>query len=166
MTKYIPELATPEQRLDEAAIRALSDRYTDAVNHRDWATYRDCWTEDAVWDLGPPVNQRKDGLDAIMEEVQRAVGAMDLFVQMPHAFTLLKLDGDGATTRTTLNEVGRILPESRDLLGGAEGVNILAIYTDRVVRGDDGRWRFSRRSYRFALFSGQAPQGDVIPAAS
>jgi ketosteroid isomerase-like protein len=166
MIKYIPELATPEQRLDEAAIRALSDRYTDAVNHRDWATYRDCWREDAVWELGPPVNQRKEGLDAIMEEVQRAVGAMDLFIQMPHASTLLELDGDRATARSTLNEIGRILPESRDLLGGAEGVNILAIYTDQVVRGADRRWRFGRRSYRVALFSGQPPQGDVIPSVA
>ncbi len=166
MTKYIPELATPEQRLDKAAIRALSDRYTDAVNYRDWAIYRDCWTEDAVWDLGPPVNQRKEDLDAIMEEVQRAVGAMDLFVQMPHAFTLLELERDTATARTTLNEIGRILPESRDLLGGAEGVNILVIYTDRLVRGDHRRWRFSRRSYRVALFSGRAPNGDVIPATA
>ena len=162
MTRYITELATPEQRADEAAIRALADRYSDAVNHRDWAAYRDCWTEDALWDLGPPVNQRKDGLDAITKEVERAVGAMDLFVQMPHAFTLLALNGDRATARVTLNEVGRIRPERRDLLGGAEGVNILAIYTDEVRRNSDGRWRYAVRRYDVKLFDGRAPAGDVI----
>ncbi len=153
----------PSRLADELAIRAVAERYTDAVNHRDWAAYRACWTPDGVWDLGPPVNQRYEGIEAIMEEVQRAVGGMDLFVQMTHAGTVLSLDGDNAQARWTLNEVGRIRPETRGLLGGACGVNILASYTDDLRRGSDGHWRFSKRSYRVVLFDNQAPRGQVFP---
>jgi hypothetical protein len=160
--RYYPEQASDRERADEAAIRALGDRYTDAVNHRDWETYRDCWTSDGTWNLGAPVNQRQEGLDAIMLEVVRAVDAMDLFVQMPHAFTLLALDGDQAQARVTLNEIGRIKPANRDLLNGAEGMSILAIYTDDLVRCDDGRWRYRQRRYEVRLFDGRAPVG-ILP---
>ena len=33
----------PSRLADELAIRAVAERYTDAVNHRDWAAYRACW---------------------------------------------------------------------------------------------------------------------------
>ena len=146
----------------DTAIVNLANRYTDAVNNRDWDRYRSCWTEDAVWELGPPVNQRKVGLDAIMTEVQRAVGAMDLFVQMNHAVTVLSINGDSAMARATLNEIGHVKPEQRDLLQGAEGMFILAIYTDEVRHANDG-WRYSRRSYQVPYFDPAPPKGQVMP---
>lgn len=148
--------------VEVAAISALANGYSDAVNARDWVRYRSCWTDDAVWDLGAPVNQRKVGIEAIMTEVERAVGAMDLFVQMNHATTVLSVDGDVATARSTLNEIGRILPDRRELLGGAEGMFILAIYTD-VLRRVGGEWRYAERAYQVVLFDGRAPHGDVYP---
>ena len=147
----------------ESAIIALSNRYTDAVNHRDWPAYRACWTDDGVWELGTPVNQRKEGIEAIITEVQHAVGAMDLFVQMNHAVAVLSVDGDTARARSTIHEIGRIKPESRDLLDGVDGMSILALYDDELRRGSDGTWRFSRRTYQVALFDGHAPKGDVSP---
>ena len=152
-----------QRLIAEHEIRALADRYTDAVNQRDWGTYEACWTEDAVWALGAPVSQRKVGRPAIMEEVKRAVGAMDLFIQMPHAGAILSVDGDRARARWTLNEIGRIKPESTGLLGAADGMVILAIYTDDLHRGPDGVWRFAKRDYQVALFDGHAPRGDVFP---
>ena len=148
---------------NENAILTLCNRYTDAVNRRDWHAYRACWTEDAVWDLGSPVNQKKTGIDAIMTEVQRAVGAMDLFVQMNHAVTVLSIDGDTARARSTLNEIGRIKPDSRDLLGGVDGMFILALYDDELRRDPIGEWQFSRRTYQVVLFDGHSPKGDVTP---
>ena len=147
---------------DEAAIIALANKYTDAVNNRDWERYRSCWTDDAVWDLGAPVNQKKIGLEAIMTEVQRAVGAMDLFIQMNHAVTVLALDADTAIARATLNEIGHVKPESRDLLNGAAGMFILAIYTDEVKRTADG-WKYSRRTYKVPYFNPTEPKGQVNP---
>ena len=147
---------------DEAAIVALANKYTDAVNARDWVRYRSCWTSDAVWDLGAPVNQNKVGINAIMAEVVRAVGAMDLFVQTNHATTVLSVDGDTAVARATLNEIGRILPEQRALLGGVEGMFILAIYTDNLRR-EGSVWLYAKRAYQVVLFDGRALQGDVYP---
>lgn len=147
---------------DEAAILSLANKYTDAVNNRDWDRYRSCWTEDAVWDLGAPVNQKKNGLDAIMEEVQRAVGAMDLFVQMNHAVTVLEVNGDIAKARATLNEIGRVKEENRELLNGAEGLFILAVYTDELRREADG-WRYTKRTYAVPYFDPSKPAGQVFP---
>ena len=154
-------MSTPAQG-DEVAIVALANKYTDAVNNRDWQRYRSCWTDDAVWDLGHPVDQRKEGLDAIMDEVRRAVGAMDLFVQMNHAVTVLSVDGDTATARATLNEIGHVKPENRDLLGGAEGMFILAIYTDELRRTPDG-WKYASRTYAVPYFDPAAPAGQINP---
>ena len=150
---------------DEAAIVALANRYTDAVNNRDWVRYRACWTDDAVWDLGAPVNQKKEGVEAIMAEVQRAVGAMDLFVQMNHAVAVLSVDGDRASARATLNEIGHVKPENRDLLGGAAGMFILAIYTDDLRRTPEG-WRYARRTYQVPYFDPTEPKGQINPMTS
>ena len=38
------------------AIRELIDRYSYAVNERDWAALESCWAEDGVWDVGKPLN--------------------------------------------------------------------------------------------------------------
>lgn len=164
-TRYTPETATARQHLDDLAIRSLTERYTDAVNQRDWPALRDCRSADATWDLGAPVNLTKTGIDAILAEAQHAVEAMDLFVQMTHAGVILHLGDDTAQARWTLNEIGRIKPDQRALLGGVDGMNILATYTDDLVREADGRWRFSRRTYRVALFDGHAPAGDVVTPA-
>ena len=146
---------------DEIAIVALANKYTDAVNSRDWNRYRSCWTNDAVWDLGAPVNQKKTGLEDIMVEVQRAVGAMDLFVQMNHAVTVLSITGDTAKARATLNEIGHVKPENRELLNGAEGIFLLAIYTDDVRRVDGG-WRYARRTYQVPYFDQSPLKGQVL----
>ena len=161
-----PETAlNPIPSQDVADIVALANKYTDAVNNRDWNRYRSCWTADAIWELGAPVDQRKEGLDAIMVEVQRAVGAMDLFVQMNHAVTVLSIDGDTAVARATLNEIGHVKPESRDLLNGTEGFFILAIYTD-ALRRQDGQWRYARRTYQVPYFDPAPLNGQVFPLST
>lgn len=162
MTRYIRETATPQQRADEDALRALSDRYADAVNHRDWDAIADTWAEEGVWDLGAPVSRREEGRSAIMAEVRRAVEGMSMFLQTPHAWTLLEIDGDTARARVTLQEVGVIDPEAGDILGDAEGMTILAVYTDNLRRGSDGRWRFAKRRYDVKLFDPRKPKGVVV----
>ncbi|MEM7729561.1 MAG: nuclear transport factor 2 family protein, partial [Pseudomonadota bacterium] len=135
------EYASSRQRDDAAAIQYLVRRYTDAVNHREWDTVRDCWDEDGVWDLGPPVNVRKTGRDDIMAEVRSTVEAMKFFFQMPHASTILSLDNDQATGRTSLHEIAKMKPGS-GVMDGAEGMSIHASYLDKFVRSSDGQWRF------------------------
>ena len=142
-----------QQWQDEQDIRNMLERYSDTVNRRDWATYRSFWTNDAVWDLGEPINVRKEGIEDIMTEVQRAVNSMSFFVQMPHAI-VVEVNGDQATTGTTLNEMGRALD-------GKSGMFILAMYTDNLIR-QNGSWLFTRRTYKVFYFDGSAPQGKTF----
>lgn len=79
-TRYVPETATAQQRLDDLAIRSLTERYTDAVNQRDWPILRDCWTVDATWELAAPVNlimiyseQQGDAMQGDHRDAMRAL---------------------------------------------------------------------------------------------
>ena len=142
---------------EETALRTLYDRYSDAVNRRDWETLRTCWADEGVWDLGTPLNIRKEGIDNIMTEVQRAVNSMAFFMQMPHAVVIASIQGDHANARVSLNEIGRALD-------GKSGMFILAMYTDDIVR-QNGQWRFAKRVYKVAYFDNAAPQGQTFPLA-
>ena len=56
---------------DELAIRALVDRYCDAVNRRATADWRATWQPDASWELfGRPM----EGLDALTKTFEGALG--------------------------------------------------------------------------------------------
>ena len=139
---------------DELAIRALVDRYSDAVNRRDFDTYRACWATDGVWNLGEPNNVRKEGVDNIVEEVKRTLGSFDFFAQMPHA-GVVEVDGNRATATWTLNEIGRAAD-------GKSGMFILAIYSDELVR-QNGKWLFAKRTYRVLYLDDSAPKGRAFP---
>jgi hypothetical protein len=148
---------------DEQEIRALLDRYTDAVNHRDYDTVRACWAEDGVWELHAPINGRYEGADAILAECRRAVDSQELFVQMTHAIVVTDLTDRTARARVTLNEVGKARQGVPGALPGVGGMNILAFYTDELVKRD-GAWRFRKRVYDVVLIDFAAPQGQVQPA--
>ena len=147
---------------DEFAIRTLLDRYTDAVNQRDWETYRACWAEDGVWELHAPINGHYHGTEAIMKEVRRAVESQVLFVQMNHAVTVLSVNGDTAAARVTLNEIGKADPNGEGALPGVKGMNIFAVYHDDLMR-QNGQWKFQKRTYDVLLIDLNPPAGDVYP---
>ena len=147
---------------DEFAIRALLDRYTDAVNQRDWEAYRACWADDGLWELHAPINGRYEGIEAIMTEVRRAVESQELFVQMNHAVTVLSVSGDTARARVTLNEIGKADPNGPGALPGVAGMNILAFYTDDLKK-QNGAWKFGKRTYDVLLIDLTAPKGEVHP---
>src|SRR5260370_16602834 len=68
-------MTTLEERLqaveDELSIRNLVARYTDAVNQRDLAAFRQLWTDDAVWEIVPPLQSRADGIYEIAALLRR-----------------------------------------------------------------------------------------------
>lgn len=144
---------------EEGAIRRLVDRYCDAVNRHDWDTLADCWAEDGVWDLGEPINVRKVGAKEILDEVRPTVEAQDFYVQMAHG-GVISVDGGQATARWTINEIarGKVQPGTRQ-----SGMFILAYYSDDLVKGTDGAWRFAKRSYRVVYFDDSPPQGVSYP---
>ena len=147
---------------DEWEIHKLLNRYTDAVNQRDWDTYQACWTEDAVWELHAPIDITKTGIDNILTEARRAVESQELFMQMNHNATILTLDRDTAKSRLTLNEIGKADPKGAGALPGVGGMFILAYYTDDLVK-QGGIWKFKQRVYDVVYIDTTTPGGDVFP---
>jgi uncharacterized protein (TIGR02246 family) len=138
---------------DRFAIRELIDRYCYAVNERDWAALESCWAEDGVWDVGKPLNFKLEGRKAIVGIASTKISEEDYVVQTPHA-TVIWLDGEQARAHSTMTEVVR----HKD---GAGGMQILATYTDSLVKRD-GQWRFKVRTYRITNMEFNAPAGDCF----
>lgn len=151
-----------ENLIEEFAVRRLYDKYTNAVNRRDWETYESCWTTDAVWELHPPIDQLQTGIENIMTECKRAVESQELFVQMNHAVVISDLTENTARGSVTLNEIGKARKDVPGALPGVEGMNILAFYADEIVK-QNGEWKFKKRVYDVVHINFAAPEGDVFP---
>ena len=76
----------------------LVARYTDAVNERDIAAFRPLWTDDAVWEIGPPLQSRAEGIDEIVALLRRLLQAEQYVMQMTHS-GVVEIKGDRATAR-------------------------------------------------------------------
>lgn len=142
---------------EEFAIRSLLERYTYAVNTRNWDLYRACWTDDAIWELGQPLNGRHEGIDAIMTEVTKTVESLELFIQMTHAITVTELTDTTAKAVVTLNEIGRPMPGSDFPF---PGMFILALYFDDLIK-QDGVWKFTHRNYKVAYWDASPLKAEV-----
>ncbi len=136
-------------------------RYVDALNHRDWAAFKDCWVEDCTFTqvygnadqpgepkvstLKVPQNIKVVGREAMMALVATYNNSPWL-TQQPHGF-VVELEGPGvAKTRQTLV----VMSQSLTLVG---------ISYDRLVKGADGRWRFKQRDFRPAYFESVEAKG-------
>lgn len=119
---------------DEAAIRALIDRYSDAVFRRDAADWGDCWAEDARWTL---MGTEVAGRAAIVGLWSQAMAGFKFvaFFAQPGVIAVI---GDSATGRVWTHEV----------LEAADGTVSRPIgrYDDDYVRTAGG-WRFAARRY-------------------
>jgi ketosteroid isomerase-like protein len=123
--------------LDKLAVQELIVRYSDAATRGAWDVFESLWTDDAVWEVNPPVGTRVVGAAAIRESVVGSVRDDDVLVQMTHG-SVVTLLGDGrATATTTIHAVAR--------RPGAHNFTNYAVYYDDLTKGADGAWRFARR---------------------
>jgi ketosteroid isomerase-like protein len=136
---------TEAEFLQHYAIRSLGETFADSANRHDYDRFADLWTEDAVWEIGSPINVRFEGRAAIRQGVEDLLGRWDFFVQMPHAFDV-RIEGDEAVAYWTIHEVAR----SRDLVAGNSN---FSLYLDELSRTPQG-WRFRSRRYR-TIYSDQ-----------
>ncbi len=139
---------------DESDIRELAGRFSDAVNRRDLELFRTLWTQDGVWDIKAPMNVRVTGPDAIVSAVSRLLGGWAFFVQSTHLGTVT-VNGDVATARFTMNEIGR------PLSGGGGHFNY-GLYADALRRTPEG-WKFTKRVYHFLYLDASTLTGDGGP---
>ncbi|WP_281252824.1 nuclear transport factor 2 family protein [Mycobacterium arosiense] len=143
----------------ESAVRHVLESYADAVTRRDTATYSALYAPDAVWTIGPPVDQRVEGRDAIVARVSARIANLDFFV-----FTVgnivISVQGDVAHCRSTVHELGRAAEGSDPKLPPAQ--NLYAIYDDELRRDGD-RWLFTARRFTFLYRGTEVPTGQAFP---
>jgi len=147
--------------LERFRVQEGLNRYVDALNHRDWVTFKDCWVEDCTFTqiygnedqpaggelstIAKPMDLKIVGREAMMTLVSR-YNTYPWLVQLPHAF-VVELEGPTtAKTRQTL----MVLSQSLTLIG---------IAYDRLVKGADGLWRFKERDYRPHYFESLDAKG-------
>lgn len=138
---------------DRLAILELINRYTQAVNHRDWVALQAVWESDAVWDAGGPDMGPQAylfrGAEACTQGIAALLAKTRICIQSNHAVTL-DIDGDRASATSTINElvIG---------LDASTATTIWGTYYDDIARQADGSWRFARRRFRFSYIDAGMP---------
>jgi ketosteroid isomerase-like protein len=121
---------------DRVEIEALRGEYTDAAMMRDYDRIAVLFTPDGALRM-PNIPAELEGQDQIRAWGARVPEFVEFLVQTTHA-GVIRLDGNTATGRAYMQEVGR----ARD---GRSEQNF-AIYHDRYLRTPGG-WRFTERVY-------------------
>jgi uncharacterized protein (TIGR02246 family) len=141
---------------DHLAVRDLLDRYTDAINERDWATLAELFTTGGIWDLctvDEGSGQVFEGRQQVAEGIGGLVEGTQRVLQMNHA-PVIHIDGQRATARSTMHEVSWM----RD----GTGAVLFGTYHDDVVREEDGEWRFAKRQFRMKYFEATQPSWNLL----
>ena len=143
------------QAVDQLEIQSLAAKFSNAVNERDEAAFKRLWaSEKPVWEIGPPLASRAEGIDDIAKMLRGLLQIEQYFMQMTHA-GVVEVDGDRATARFVVREHGK---------GATTFYDNLAVYEDVLVREDAG-WRFAHRSYRYRFLDQNPFSGSAFPVA-
>ena len=147
-----------EHLREHLAIRDLLDRYTNALNQRDWKTFESLFTTDAVWDAGGPelgsMGFRFEGGENVAQGIATMVSGTELCVQTNHA-VVIEVGNAAATATSTIQEFVRVK-------GAAALVTSLGTYYDRLRLERDAEWRFEGRVFRYTWIESGGPAGDVM----
>ncbi|MGV0790363.1 nuclear transport factor 2 family protein [Mycolicibacterium sp. XJ1819] len=143
---------------DELAVRRVIEAYADAVTRRDAAAYGAMYAPEAVWIVGPPVDRRVEGRDAIVAELSSEIARLDFFV-FTAANIVVSVTGDTASSRSTVHEVGRAMEGAGP---GLPAMEVRALYEDELRRDGDG-WVFTKRRYSILYLDTTVPAGQAFP---
>ncbi len=128
---------------DEAALRALTARFTDAVNRGSPTELGSLFDEQGVWVV--PGFGDTEGRDAIVDLLADLLGRFSFLVQVLHS-GVVEVDGDRARARWYLSEFA--------VSDDGRGWHFIGVYQDTHVR-KQGSWLFGRRKFDF-LYRGPA----------
>jgi hypothetical protein len=153
----MPTLENLDARLkaieDDVEIRNLAAKFSDCVNERNIDGFARLWaSEGPVWEIGPPLASRAEGVEDIAAMLRRLLGIQRYFMQMTHS-GVVTLEGERATARFVVREHGR---------GETSYYDNLAVYEDSVVR-ESGGWRFAKRHYRYRFLDQDPFTGKAFP---
>jgi uncharacterized protein (TIGR02246 family) len=120
---------------DRVAIAELNGTYADGVVRADAATWASVWADDAAWDL---MGQRAEGKEAILALWQAAMSGLEA-VSFHCVPCMIEVTGNTARARVQTQEILKPKAGKARHVGG--------LYEDEL-RKEDGRWLFTRRSFR------------------
>lgn len=128
--------ATMSRVADELAIREVLARYCHTIDADDADAWVDCFTEDARWTAeGFELNGREEFRAWFATFREQVPLDTQVHLTLNERITV---DGDEADSVSTY-----LTARAFD---GTPGVNSTGLYTDRVVRCDDGAWRIKHRT--------------------
>jgi len=135
-SEHLDELAW---LLERRRLEDLIIRYATALDIRDWADLRACFTDDAVADYGNL--GRYEGVEAILQGCREPLSRLD---SSQHLISnvVAQMTGDGRATVTAKVQAQHFLVNS----GGEATATIGGTYVDEVVRGEDG-WRIAKLTF-------------------
>jgi 3-phenylpropionate/cinnamic acid dioxygenase small subunit len=134
-----------EYLLERQAISDLLLRYGRALDDRDWAKLKTCFTPDAKAIYGELGFQ--DGRDAI---IQTCRGALEILDSSQHIITNheIEIDGNAAHARSYLHA-----QHTKNGTQGGDNFTIGGTYIDDLVKTPDG-WRIRQKELVFVWQDG------------
>jgi ketosteroid isomerase-like protein len=141
----------------EVVVRRVIEAYADAVTRRDAVTYGAMYTPEAVWTIGPPIDQRIEGREAIVAELSSQIARLDFFV-FTVSNVVISVQDDIAHSRATIHELGRAAEGAPP---GLSAINVHALYDDQLRRDGD-RWLFTARRYSILYLDTDIPAGQAF----
>jgi len=135
------------------AIRELIERYSDAINRRDFTSLAGLFIPESHWWADAPHNLHFEGA-AIAPAIAQMVETFPFLLQMTCSI-VVNVDGNGAEASTTIREMAQAADATT-------GLDSLGLYHDVLARTPNG-WRFASRRFQ-PLYLETAPlRGQVLP---
>jgi 3-phenylpropionate/cinnamic acid dioxygenase small subunit len=122
--------------VDRQAVVDVCVRYATALDRRDWALLRTCFTPEAQGDYG--TGRLVQGYEAIEQMCHSALEPLAVSQHLLGNFTV-EVAGDEASASCYL-QAQHVRPGTM----GGDNYIVAGTYTDRLVRTPDG-WRIARR---------------------
>lgn len=122
---------------DEFAIQQILNIYSVNASLNKHEEMAATFAPDGIWEV-PGIGLRCEGREAILQAAQGVTGAVDYLVQL-NSPAIVEVDGDTATAQSVIRECGQYA-------GRQTALEVLGLYTDRLVRLPEG-WRFAHRLF-------------------
>jgi ketosteroid isomerase-like protein len=140
---------------DKQAITDVVHRYGYALDGRDWALLRTCFTPDVVGHYGGDPLEGYEAIETLCRDTLEPMSVSQHLI----GNVLVTVDGDGATSQCYLH-AQHVLP---DTPGGDQFI-FAGRYLDKLVRTSGG-WRIAERTLE-AMWTSGNPAVLGRPAAS
>jgi len=122
---------------DHIAIQQTLNAYSVNASLGNLEAMVETFHPDGVWEI-PEVGARFEGREAILAGAKGITNGIDYMVQI-NSPAVIQIDGDTATAQSVIRECGQYT-------GRQTALEVLGLYTDKLVRTPDG-WKFAQRTF-------------------